>query len=75
MILELIDGSYGYGILLNDMAITGHHGGGVMHTVLKFRVSQPHLEKALEKAGYKLVEIDQVKKGEKNETQIYTIYR
>ena len=66
MILELIDGSYGYGICLNDVAIAGHHGGGVMHTVLKFRVSLPHLEMALEKVGYKLVEIDHVRK-ENNE--------
>ena len=68
MILELIDGSYGYGVCLNDVAIAGAHGGGVMHTVLKFRVSVPHLEKALEEAGYKLVEIDQVGK-EDNETK------
>lgn len=65
MILELIDGSYGYGICLNDVAIAGRHGGGVMHTVLRFRVSIPHLETALEKAGYKLVEIDHVKKEKK----------
>lgn len=64
MILELIDGSYGYGVCLNEVAIAGHHGG-VMHTVLKFRVSLPHLETALEKAGYKLVEIDHVRKEEK----------
>ena len=65
MILELIDGSYGYGICLNDIAIAGHHGGGVMHTVLRFRVSLPHLERALEEEGYKLVEIDQARKEKK----------
>jgi hypothetical protein len=64
MYLEIISGPYGYGICLEDLVIAGSSGGGFMHTEHRLKVSEERLKEALKRAGYKLVEIDQDKKGE-----------
>ena len=68
MILELISGPYGQGLCLEDIVIAGSSGGGIMHVEHRFKVRETNLVEALERAGYKLVEIDHVRK-EDNEVK------